>query len=142
MNRSVERIPHFPGSRYAAELARDPRAMRFPPDLESEYHRFYLTERRSHVRVFNIIMSVLVGIALVASLVEQRFEGEIGQHVRVILIELAYLATVWAAYSRHFERAYLPTGTIAAMVIAFFGAIEVAYRIHQGDGELFALLTA
>jgi diguanylate cyclase (GGDEF)-like protein len=142
MSHFVERIPHIPGSRYGAELSRDPRGMRFPPDLEAEYHRFYLAERRSHVRVFNIIMSALVGIALLASLLAERFEGEIGQHIRIVVIELAYLATVWAAYSRHFERVYLPTGTIAAMVIAFFGAIEVAYRVRAGEGELFALLTA
>jgi diguanylate cyclase (GGDEF)-like protein len=142
MNRSMERIPHIPGSRYAAELGRDLRTMRFPPELESEYHRFYLAERRSHVRTFSIIMSVLVAIALVASLIGERFSGDIGQHVRILIIQVAYLATVWAAYSRYFERVYLHTGTIAALVIAFVGAIEIAYRVHAGEGELFALLTA
>lgn len=39
----------MPGSRYAAALSKGARDMRFPPELEREYHRFYLAERRSHV---------------------------------------------------------------------------------------------
>lgn len=141
MTGATERTVHLPGSRYAAELNRGARDMRFPPELEREYHSFYLAERRSHVRSFNVIMCVLVGIALLVSLIEPRFDGDLTQHVRVIAIELAYLAMVWAAYSRRYERVYLRTAHVGALVIAFFGAVEVAYRVRSGQGELFALLT-
>ncbi len=141
MTGATERTVHLPGSRYAAELNRGARDMRFPPELEREYHSFYLAERRSHVRSFNVIMCVLVGIALLVSLIEPRFDGDLTQHVRVIAIELAYLAMIWAAYSRRYERVYLRTAHVGALVIAFFGAVEVAYRVRSGQGELFALLT-
>ena len=141
MTGATERTVHLPGSRYAAELNRGARDMRFPPELEREYHSFYLAERRSHVRSFNVIMCVLVGIALLVSLIEPRFDGDLTQHVRVIAIELAYLAMVWAAYSRRYERVYLRTAHVGALVIALFGAVEVAYRVRSGQGELFALLT-
>jgi diguanylate cyclase (GGDEF)-like protein len=141
MTGSAARIPHFPGSRYAAELSRAARYARFPAELEREYHAFYLAERRSHVRSFNVIMAVLVGWALLASLLEARFYGDIGQHLRIVVIELAYLAMAWAAYSRHYERAYIRTAHIASLVIALVGATEVAQRVSAGQGELFALLT-
>jgi diguanylate cyclase (GGDEF)-like protein len=86
-------------------------------------------------------MCVLVGIALLASFLETRFHGDIGQHIRLVVLELAYLAMVWAAYSRRYERVYLPTGHIGSLVIALAAAIEVAQRVNAGEGEMFALLT-
>jgi diguanylate cyclase (GGDEF)-like protein len=142
MTRFATRVPHLPGSRYAAELNRQGRDMRFPPELEREYHAFYLAERRAHVRTFNVIMSVLVGIALLSSMLQAKFQGDIAQHVRIILIGLVYLTLSWAAYSRHFERVYLKTAALGSLIIALVAAIEVAYRVKAGSGELFALLTA
>jgi hypothetical protein len=63
VNSPAEDVPHIPGSRYAAELNKDARDMRFPPELEHEYHHFYLDERRSHVRSFNVIMCALFVLA-------------------------------------------------------------------------------
>lgn len=138
---AAERIPHVPGSRYAAELRRGARVMRFAPELEREYHAFYLAERRSHVRSFNVIMFVLVGVALIASFSQARFDGNIGQHIRLFVIELAYFGMIWAAYSSRYPRVYLRTATFCSMIIALFGAVEVAHRVAAGEGELFALLT-
>jgi diguanylate cyclase (GGDEF)-like protein len=141
MTGSAERIPQFPGSRYAAELSRGARYVHFSPELEREYHAFYLAERKSHVRSFNLIMAALVAWALLASLFEARFQGDIGQHVRIVIIELAYLAMVCAAYSRRYEQVYIRTAHIASLVIALIGGVEVAHRVSAGEGELFALLT-
>jgi diguanylate cyclase (GGDEF)-like protein len=141
MAHPAERIPHVPGSRYAAELARGARSMRFPPEIEAEYQRFYLNERRSHVRTFTIIMFVLVGLALAASWIEAPTRADTGEHVRLIAIGLAYLAMIWAAYSRLYQRVYLTTANIGAIVISIAAGAEVAHRVSAGQGEMFGFLT-
>lgn len=142
MTDSVEHAPHIPGSRYAAELGKGVRVMRFPPELEREYHAFYLAERRSHVRSFNVIMLALVALALLASLLSEVTRNDIAHYVRVSVIGCAYLVLVWAAHSKYYERVYLKAASLASLLIALIGAVEIAYRINAGSGELFALLTA
>jgi diguanylate cyclase (GGDEF)-like protein len=137
----VERIPHVPGSRYAAELTRGTRSMRFPPEIEAEYQRFYLNERRAHVRTFTLIMFVLVGVALGVSWIESPSQADTGEHVRLIVIELAYLAMIWAAYSRQYHRVYLTTANVGAIVISVAAGMEVAHRVGAGQGEMFGFLT-
>jgi diguanylate cyclase (GGDEF)-like protein len=141
VNNNVERIPQIPGSRYAAELKKGAREMRFSPELEREYHRFYIAERLSHVRSFNVIMCALFALACAHSIWSEPLGTGLGQHVRLGLIALGYLIMVAAAYSRHHERIYLQTAHYASILISLVGAVEVAQRIHAGEGELFALLT-
>jgi diguanylate cyclase (GGDEF)-like protein len=134
-------VPHIPASRYAAELKKDARDMRFPPELEDEYHHFYLAERRSHVLSFNAIMCAVFGLACPESVCAAPFTTQLSQHLRLATIAVAYLAMAWAAYSRHHERLYLETARYASLAISLVGAVEVAHRIHTGAGEFFALLT-
>lgn len=131
----------FSESRYAAELAKGAVDMKFPPELEREYHAFYLAERVSHVRSFNLIMGVLVSWAFVAAcLADGPLSG--GFHrLRLGAIVLAYLTMACLARSRYYECAYLRVATIASFCIAVLGSIEIAYRVNAGDGELLALLT-
>jgi diguanylate cyclase (GGDEF)-like protein len=140
MTRPAEPIPNIPGSRYSAELAKGARDMRFPPDLEREYHHFYIAERRTHVRSFNVIMSVLFACAWASSwLVSSPTDP--AQQARLGGIVVAYLIMVWAAYSRHHERVYLGTAQYASLAVALLAAIEVVHRIHGGAGEAFGFLT-
>ena len=140
MIRPAEHIPNIPGSLYAAELAKGAPDMHFPPELEREYHRFYIAERQTHVRSFNLIMSLLLACAWAGSwILSPRIDP--AQQARLGLIVLAYLAMVWAAYSRYHERLYLRTASYASLTVSLFAAVEVAYRIHGGAGEAFGLLT-
>ena len=132
----AQRMPHLPRSRYAAELGKIVHDMRFPADLEQEYHIFYLSERRSHVRSFNLIMGVLV------TLFAKRAPVDTLQHLRVGTIAALFAVLVWAAYSRLYERVYLQAASVASSRIALIAAVEIAHWIHAGVGELFALLTA
>lgn len=131
----------MPGSRYAAELSKGSRDMRFPPDLEREYHRFYLAERRSHVRFFNAVVCALVLLALLASLISSHENTGLAQYLRLVSIASAYFLLAWIARSRYFERAYLKTAYLASLFIAAVAAVEVATWIAAGVGEMFALLT-
>jgi hypothetical protein len=141
VNRPAERVPHLPGSRYAAELNKGAGDMRFPPELERDYHRFYLTERRGHVRSFNVIMCALFVLACADSVWTAPFQAQLAQHLRLGAIAFAYLAMAAVAYSRHYQRFYLETARYACILISVAGAVEVAHRIHAGAGEVFALMT-
>jgi diguanylate cyclase (GGDEF)-like protein len=141
VNRPVERVPSIPGSRYAAELNKGAASMRFPRELEHEFLRFYLVERRGHLRSFNSIMGALFVLACAESVWAAPFRTQLAQHLRLGTIAVAFLAMAWVAYSRHHERFYLDTAHYASLVISLVGAVEVAYRIHAGEGEFFALLT-
>ncbi|MGH8193730.1 MAG: diguanylate cyclase domain-containing protein [Woeseiaceae bacterium] len=142
MTTPVERTPYLPGSRYAAELGKKVHDMRFPLELEQEYHIFYLAERRSHVRSFNVILCALLSLALLASMFADRTSVDIVQHVRVATIAVAFAVLVWAAHCRFYERVYLQTASVLSALIALIAAIEIAHWINAGVGELFALLTA
>jgi diguanylate cyclase (GGDEF)-like protein len=141
VNSPAERVPHIPGSRYAVELKRGARDMRFSPELEHEYLRFYLAERRGHVRSFNLIMCALSVLACAESVWAASFHAQLAQQLRLGTIAVAYLAMASVAYSRHHERLYLETARYASLVISLAAAVEVAHRIHAGAGEVFALLT-
>lgn len=129
-------------SRYGAELAKNTTGMRFPADLEQEYHLFYLNERRSHVRSFNAIMCVLVALAMLACLLSERTRTQSMEHLRLAGIGGIYALFVWAAYSRSYHRVYLGLASWGSAAIGVLGAFEVARWIHLGVGELFGLLTA
>ena len=142
MSDFAEYMPQVPGSRYAAELGKEARAMKFPPDLEREYHAFYLAERRSHVRSFNAIMFVLIAFTLLVSVLSSREPGGILQHVLVGSIAFAYAVLIWASYSRYYESVYLKTASFVSALVALLAAMEIGYWISAGVGELFALLAA
>jgi diguanylate cyclase (GGDEF)-like protein len=116
--------------------------MRFPADLEREYHAFYLAERRSHVRSFNVIMLAIVAFALLVSVLSTNTRADIVQHYRVGAIAGAYLVLIWASYSRYYQSVYLRTASLASTFIALVAAVEIGYWISAGVGELFAILTA
>jgi hypothetical protein len=56
-----------PDSRYAEELGKGTNDMTFSPELEGEYRRFFLSERRSQVRAFQALLTALAVWALLAS---------------------------------------------------------------------------
>ncbi|HEY0766391.1 MAG TPA: hypothetical protein VGD47_00420 [Steroidobacteraceae bacterium] len=135
MSGSVQRIPAIRGSRYAGELKKGARDMRFPPDLEREYHHFYLAERRTHVRSFNLIMAALMALAGTDALWGEPLRAHLAQYLRLGAIAVSYLVMAWAAYSRHYERFYLQTARYASVVISLVGAVEIAHRIRGGGAS-------
>jgi len=141
MSNGLQQVPLIPGSRYASALRRGARSMRFEPELEREYHHFYLTERRSHVRSFNVIMLILTTLAGAYSMVA-RVQVDQLQIVSLAVIALGYVSMVWAAYSRNYERRYLRVATYASLVVSAAGATYIGRAVHLAAGELMGLLTA
>jgi diguanylate cyclase (GGDEF)-like protein len=141
MDFSLKSALGLPNSRYADELSKGALDMRFPAELEREYHAFYLTERRSHVRSFNTIMFLLATSAFFASCLSHGPANDGLQHLRLGAIAVAYAVIVGVSRCRHYEKIYLRTAQVASLLIAVLASTEVAYRLVAGQGELFALLT-
>jgi diguanylate cyclase (GGDEF)-like protein len=141
MDSLLKGVRGLPDSRYAEELVKGAVDMKFPPELEREYHTFYLTERRAHVRSFNLIMCALVGCAFIASCISDGPLNGSFQRIRLGAIVIAYATMTCVARSRYYERAYLSLARFASLLIAVIGSIEIAYRTTAGAGELLALLT-
>ncbi len=133
--------PELPESPYARELERNRGDMKFSPELEREYHRYYLNERRAHVRSFNLIMFLLAAAACVLVAVSPAPMRGTATAWRLGAIALAFAVMVWVARSRYYERIYLRAAQIASLWIAAVAAVEVANRVAVGDNEMLALLT-
>jgi len=130
----------FPESRYARELDKAGGKIRFPPALEAEYHKFYLSERRSHVRSFNLIICALIACALARSL----WLGKSTESLEPVWLAgcvCAYLLMALLAFSKRYEYAYLRTAAGATVLISVLAALEVAHKVTGGNSELLALLT-
>lgn len=141
MNSSLKEALGISDSRYAEELAKGAVDMQFPPQLEREYHTFYLNERRSHVRSFNTIMCGLATWAFLMSWYAQGPTNGGPERFRLGAITIAYAFTVWASRSRHYVQIYLRAAHAASLLISVLASIEVAVRIVAGQGEVLALLT-
>src|ERR1700676_885365 len=115
MTPSLTGVLGLADSRFADELARGTLGMTFPPELEREYHAFFLTERRSHVRSFNMIMCTLATSALLMSWLSYGATDGSLPLLRLGAIALAYACMLWAACSRHCQRVYLTTARVASL---------------------------
>jgi len=115
--------------------------MKFSPALEREFHRFYLSERRSHVRSFNLIMFLLAAGACVLVSLSPAPIRDTATSWRLGGIALAFGTLVWVTRGRHYERIYLRTAQVASLWIAAVAAVEVANRVAVGEREMLALLT-
>jgi len=141
MTPSPRAAQDLPESPYARELERGTRDMNFSPELEREFHRFYLSERHSHVRSFNLIMFLLAAAACVlVSLSPAPMRGT-ATSWRLGGVALAFGVMAWVARSRYYERIYLRVAHVASLWIAAVAAVEVANRVAVGEKDMLALLT-
>lgn len=131
----------IPDSRYAAELGKSAVDVKFAPELEHEYDGFYLAERRSQVRAFNGMLCALSLLALIMSFAHDPTHDAL-QRLRLCAIVLGCSAMAWAAFTRLYQKIYLGTARWASLVIAVFGAFEIAHRTAAGQAESLAWLAA
>jgi len=129
----------IPDSRYATELGKGAADVKFAPDLELEYDGFSLAERRSQVRSFNGMLCALAVWALVLSFGHDPTHDAL-QRLRLAAIAFGCAAMTWAAFSRLYQEVYLSTARWASLVIAVFGAFEIAHRVAAGEGQMLAWL--
>jgi diguanylate cyclase (GGDEF)-like protein len=129
----------IPDSRYATELGKGAADIKFAPDLELEYDGFSLAERRSQVRSFNGMLCALAVWTLALSFGHDSTHDAL-QRLRLAAIAFGCAAITWAAFSRLYQEVYLSTARWASLVIAVFGAFEIAHRVAAGEGQMLAWL--
>jgi diguanylate cyclase (GGDEF)-like protein len=135
-------LEHFPDSPYASELRRDFPDLRFSPELEKDFQAFHLERACARVRFFQLAIGLLcVAVAVHLVLLD-------GLPVRRVLVGWLGLAIptclflVWTAWSRFYERWYLPAARIALPLLGVVAAVGIAGRMVDGHPDPFYFLTS
>lgn len=134
--------PKSPHSPYAAELQRGPVLLRFPPTLEREFRRAHLERIRSGARVWQLALLLLS--LLTAGLLWLDDDGLHPGRAMLITVALlvpACLAMCATAWSRAFDRWYLPVAAIGSAIVAVVSALLVASEVVAGRSEALTFLT-
>lgn len=142
MSVTLERIVRDTGLHEPRQLYPSNGDAGLSPELERDYRTFFLAERRGAICSVNIVLALLVAVVGIGSLWGEPLAAHVAHTVRVAVLELAWMSMLAAGCSRHFERFYLRTASVASILIAAVGAIEIGYRIQGGEAALFGLLTA
>ena len=115
----------LPDSIYAAELQKDPPSTRFPGALEGQFVRSTLRNSRSIVRFACTLTLLLIAVHGAQLLIAHRplpLNGVIGPAVGAFSLVLA-----WLAWSRRYERWYLP---VAWVLVPLRNVLIVAQALH------------
>jgi len=128
----------FPDSPYAAELQRDPANLRFSPRLEREYTLSQLMDERSLIRVVAVI-AAFVGVIRGAELgFRIAWTTTLLVDFSVVIAGSVILALI--AWSRSFDRFYLPWARVIVPVRNAIMAAHVAEAAAHGQTEMLMAL--
>lgn len=127
----------LPDSHYAAELRKQPESARFAAPVEAEYRRSTLRENRALVRLACTLALLLFGLhagEVIAG------SGSFASLVLspVVLMSSAVLA--WLAWSRGFERHYLPWAEVLVPLRNCLLAVQTIHIAAVGQIENLMLL--
>ena len=128
----------FPDSPYAAELQRDPPAMRFAPGLEARYRRNRLLDSRNLIRA-----AAIVGVLLtVARGVEEACEGLWSSLLWAGILFVVACSVILAsiAWSSRFERLYPVWARLIVPARNLIIAAQVAAAAAHGQTEMLIVM--
>ena len=126
----------LPDSIYAVELQKAPPGAHFPEPLEAQFARATLRNSRTVVRFACTLTVLLVASRGAELLVMRHALPETPVNVGVVL---SSLALVWLAWSRSFERLFLPFASLLVPVRNVLIAVQVV-RAVAGDGAVAELM--
>ncbi len=132
MTSSPPSLEGLDDSPYAAELRRPRVAARFARAMEDEYLRAFLRDNRTLVRLSCTLAVLLAALRILEDLAG----GAAGQVSRPVFFAVltASLVLVWLAWSRSYERLYLPW---AQVLIPLRNSIVAAQLVRvAAHGEL------
>jgi diguanylate cyclase (GGDEF)-like protein len=130
----------YPDSAYADELRRGSARMGFEASLEAAYRIAHLTRVRLRVRIWHSVNMVLA-ILFTADQVRRTGMGNAMSVAHVFALVPCTLALVWLAWSRHYERLYLPFARALVAIFSALIAVFVASALGRGQEEHLASLT-
>jgi diguanylate cyclase (GGDEF)-like protein len=125
-------------SPYAAELRKARPAARFSPGMEADYLRAFLAENRTLVR----LSCTLAVLFIVARALEAALGGRLPSYSRLAFLGVlsSSLALVWLAWSRSYERYYLPWARILVPVRNCLVAAQLVRAAAQGQLDVLMVL--
>jgi len=132
----------FPDSAYAQELRRGFPDLRFAPDLERVFQAFQLQRARARVRFFQLALGLLaIAGAVDLTVLDSVPLSKVALGWLGVVIP-ACLALALTAWSRLYERLYLPAARLLLPIIATVSAFGIADRRLAGHPDLFYFLTS
>lgn len=131
---SLEGLPDSP---YAAELRRARPPARFPAALEAEYVSTFLRESRALVRLACTLAVMFIALRGI----EVAIGSGISESRAIFLLIIACsLMLAWVAWSRGYERLYLPWANILLPVRNSIVAVQLVHVAAQGQLDVLTLL--
>ncbi|HEX4052116.1 MAG TPA: GGDEF domain-containing protein [Steroidobacteraceae bacterium] len=132
-------VDELPDLTYTRELRAGVDRLRFDEDLERQYRTAHLRRVRWRARIWFTLSSVL---SLVFTAAQLRSTGLGSPSFWLHLFVVPWgLLLVWLAWSRHYERLFLPIANIVAPLLGVLVAAFVAVSVARGEGYRMGVLT-
>jgi diguanylate cyclase (GGDEF)-like protein len=132
-------VNELPDSTYTRELCAGVDRLRFDDDLEHQYRTVHLHRVRRRARIWFTLNAAL---SLVFTAAQMRSTGlDSSSFWFHLFVALCGLVLVWLAWSRHYERLYLPVANILAPLLGVLIAAFVAVAVARGEGYRMGVLT-
>ena len=133
-------LEDFPDSAYAHELRRGLAHLRFEAPLEAEYTVAHLQRVRLRVRIW-FSVTVVLAVLFTADQVRRAGLWNLISLVHMGVLVPCTVALVWLAWSRQYERFYLPAARVLVPIFGALIAAFIALAITDGRDEQLADLT-
>jgi len=133
-------LDDFPNSDYAHELRRGLADLRFGDALESEYRVAHLRRVRLRVRSW-YSLNVVLAVLLAADQVRRNGVWNTLSLAHIGALVPCTAALVWLAWSRYYERWYLPASRVLVTSFNVLIAVFVAIALTSEREEQLASLT-
>ncbi|MGH8169731.1 MAG: diguanylate cyclase [Steroidobacteraceae bacterium] len=135
---SQPNLEGLPDSPYAAELRKARAGARFAPPMEAEYVRGFLRDSRTLVRLSCTLAVLLMALRGLEVLVGSTV-GETSRPVFLAVLA-ASVALAWLAWSRRYERHYLPWAHVLIPVRNGLVAVQLVRVAAHGQLDVLMLL--
>jgi diguanylate cyclase (GGDEF)-like protein len=133
-------LEDFPDSAYAHELRRGLARLRFEAPLEAEYAVAHLQRVRLRVRIW-FSVTVVLAVLFTADQVRRAGLWSLITLVHMGALVPCAVTLVWLAWSRQYERFYLPAARVLVPIFGALIAAFIALAITDGRDEQLAGLT-
>jgi diguanylate cyclase (GGDEF)-like protein len=128
----------YPDSPYAAELQRDPPAMRFAPALEAQYLRSRMLDSKTLIRVASIFGVLLTGLRGLEEALEGMWNPVLW--VGIALVIAGSILLVAISWGPHFERLYPKWSLFIVPARNSIIAAQVAAAAARGQTEMLIVM--
>lgn len=140
MSRRPLRLEEFPDSPYATELCRGATTKPFAPMLEAEYTAAHLQRVRWRLRLWHSLSAFIAVIFSVAEVSRAGFDAFLSWLHLGLLLPIAVIL-VMIAWSRAYERYYLPVANVLLPMFVGLIAAFIALSMARGNVEQLSALT-